>query len=229
MRSCQNFQVARHPQPIYTACVRCRCATVAQRSFFFRNVPAESCFLRFLVGFLNSWIVIWVHNWLELIYMQVKIWAILFINARSGRSRWGGQGNTSDSYTRGTPWVWLYTIPTTGSLVPILLSHLGGSDLGIKARLPVRQPSRGLPEYLGVATDLTNPVAVSARDGDQPDLQSRAWSICLFKHQRSGTRAVPFLQCTFARPKVRLQQTHYAWQALDSYRDLHVHAINCFY
>lgn len=61
------------------------------------------------------------------------------------------------------------------SMVPILLSHLGGSDLGIKARLPVRQPStRGLPEYLGVATDLTNPVAVSPRDSDQPDLQSRA-------------------------------------------------------
>lgn len=58
-------------------------------------------------------------------------------------------------------------------MVPILLSHLGGPDLGIKARLPVRQPSRGLPEYL-VATDLTNPVAVSARDADQPDLQSRA-------------------------------------------------------
>lgn len=35
------------------------------------------------------------------------------------------------------------------SMVPILF-HLSGSDLGIKAKLPVRQPStRGLPEDLG--------------------------------------------------------------------------------
>jgi hypothetical protein len=51
--------------------------------YFLFKVPAESCFFRFLVGsFSESWIIIRIHNCLEVIYMQVKMWTILFINAR---------------------------------------------------------------------------------------------------------------------------------------------------